>query len=333
MPTKYLFIFGTNTSFMRAKIVFSFLTMLILGANSLNAQSRNYNRRFNPNACNEPYNNRLFNRDFAALSNTSFRFLDEEIHHYIAFKCLSTEQIRRLAMLYQSDRDKYNFLVYAYSYVMDSENYGITAGTLSNLDTRARYTNFLLRQGVPVPNTYYNGPIVYGNPYSNYPPYNSPYPNNTYPPQGQYNNTAPYAGTNVPYNAYPNGNAPSNTTPQAPYNNNAPQYNAPPANTNTPQGNYNAPSMFMQTVTAMRAAKTEVERLGVGEAAVRKNIFDAQQMAGLMQELPNDDDKLEFAQYAYTYVSDPHNYNACYAVLKYETDKKQLSSYIGKHQR
>ncbi len=327
---KNSFIFESKYSAMRLKNIFSIIIVVLITASSLMSQSRNYNRRFNPNACNEPYNNRLFNRDYAALANTSYRFLDEEIHRYIYYKCLSTEQIRRLAMLYQSDRDKYNFLTYAYTYVFDSENYGTTAGTLSNLDTRARYTNFLLRQGVPVPNTYYNGPIVYGNPYNNYPPNTYPnngYPNNTYPPQNPYQ-SPPYAGTNVPLNAYPNNNAIQNTTPNnTPQYNPAPQYNVPPSTTT------NAPSIFMQTVTAMRAAKTDVERLGVAEASVRKNIFDAQQIAGLMQELPNDDDKLEFAQYAYTYVSDPHNYNAAYAVLKYETDKKTLSGYIGKHQR
>lgn len=300
---------------MPLKIFFPILTIFLLSFSSVNAQSRNYNRRFNPNACNEPYNNRLFNRDYASLANTSFRFLDEEIHHYIAYKCLSTEQIRRLAMLYQSDRDKYNFLTYAYSFVFDAENYGITSGTLSNLDTRARYTNFLLRQGVPVPNTFYSGPIIYTNPNSNYPPNTSPlYPNYYYPPQGSYNNNAPpYAGTNVPYVA--------------------PQNNLPPTNNSAPQSTYNASIALSQTVTEIRAAKTDVERFGIAQAAVRKNVFDAQQTASLVQEIPNDDDKLEFAKYAYTFVSDPHNYNAAYAALRYDTDRKLLSTYIGSHQR
>lgn len=302
---------------MPLKIFFSVFIIFFLSLSSVNAQSRNYNRRFNPNSCNEPYNNRLFNRDYAALANTSFRFLDEEIHRYCGYKCLSTEQIRRLAMLYQSDRDKYNFLTYAYSFVFDAENYGITSGTLSNVDTRARYTNFLLRQGVPIPNTYYSGPIVYTNPNSYYPPNTSPlYPNNNYPPQGQYNNNAPpYAGTNVPYGA--------------PQNNPS----VPPNNNNLPQGSYNASMAFSQTANEIRAAKTDVERFGAAQAAVRKNNFDAQQTAGLTQELPNDDDKLEFAKYAYAFVTDPHNYNAVYAMLRYETDRKQLSTYIGSHQR
>ncbi len=307
---------------MPLKIFFSILILFFFSLSCADAQSRNYNRRFNPNACNEPYNNRLFNRDYASLANTSFRFLDEEIHRYIAYKCLSTEQIRRLTMLYQSDRDKYNFLTYAYTFVFDAENYGITSGTLSNLDSRARYTNFLLRQGVPIPNTYYSGPIVYANPNSNYPPNTSPlYPNNNYPPQGSYNNNAPpYAGTNVPYGAPQNSQT-------------VPPNNLPPANNNAPQNSYNASLALSQTLTEIRAAKTDVERFGIAQAAVRKNVFDAQQTAGIIQEILNDDDKLEFAKYAYAFVSDPHNYNVAYAALRYETDRKQLSTYIGSHQR
>ncbi len=106
----------------------------------------------NRSRCTEALPMRSFNRDFASLSVTSPFFMVREFRSYARQRCLSSEQVRRLAVLIPSDREKYDFLKYALDFVIDFENYASTGSAMANIQSRDVYYRYLVRQGVPVGN-------------------------------------------------------------------------------------------------------------------------------------------------------------------------------------
>ena len=81
------------------------------GETSPHDKSSNDNHNRPHRHCTEPYSNKFFNRDYAGLGNSNMYHLGNQLRSYVKYRCLTSEQIRRLTVLLQTDRDKYDFLI------------------------------------------------------------------------------------------------------------------------------------------------------------------------------------------------------------------------------
>ncbi len=163
--------------------------------------------------CTESYSNKLFNRDFGSLGNSNMYHLANELQSYIKYKCCTSEQIRRLAGLFQTDRDKYDFLVYGLNYVYDIESYAVTGSVMANRNAREGFYRLLVREGIPA-GDYYNDYYANAGYYTPPPVYVQPRQNadnsyNTYP-DPRYNNQNSTPQYNNGNNQNSNGYNPNN---------------------------------------------------------------------------------------------------------------------------
>ncbi len=219
----------------------SFLGVLFLNAQQEHNPNRPSIREHNWHSnCAQPFSETHFNRDYQGLSNISLRYRDYEIRSYLRYKCLSSDQLRRLALLYATDRERERFLMYAFNFVFDLEDYSVTASSLVTIPTRNDYYQFLASKGIPT------GDLVYVYPPNYNPYYPNNYPNNNvYPPppntNGNYNNNYP----NTYPNTYPNNNGNNNNYPPQTNNGNNSNngnYNNYPPQTSNAGGNNNYPN-------------------------------------------------------------------------------------------
>ena len=364
------------------KIIFILTVQSVLFTFILNAQPG-----YNPNRpsigrhnrysnCTEPFADMRFNRDYPGLANMSLRYRDYEIRSYIRYKCLTSDQIGRLALLYATDGERERFLLYAFNFVFDLQDYSITATSLVTVTMRNDFYQFLASKGIPTGDLVYVYPPNYypnGN-YNGYPPQNNNYPPqngnpsnngtyNNYPPQngnpnnGTYNNYPPQNGNpnNGTYNNYPPQNGtPSNSgtynnyPPQnnnSGYNNNPQTQNStlPPTTSNT--NNYGNNSVYnnnndsgnraTMSVTAYENLKTQIsqksfekERIELANQTVKQNILTANQIAGILRLLAFDNNRLDLAKFAYSYVLDKENYAAVSDALAFDSNKKALKEFL-----
>jgi hypothetical protein len=221
-----------------SKIIAAFLMLVFTTADSFaqnNPYGDNY-RNDKPSSsarsrpirhCTESYANKLFNRDFGALGNSNMYHLANELQSYIKYKCCTSEQIRRLAGLFQTDRDKYEFLVYSLNYVYDIENYAMTGSVMANRNARDGFYRLLVREGIPAGDYYndyyanvgyYNPPPVYVQPRQNTDNSYNTYPD---PRNGNQNQTPQYNNGNYPNNGGFEPNSGGNNQNQAPQYNNS----------------------------------------------------------------------------------------------------------------
>ena len=335
------------------KIIFILAVQSVLFTFILNAQPG-----YNPNRpsigrhnrysnCTQPFAEVRFNRDYPGLANTSLRYRDYEIRSYIRYKCLTSDQIRRLAQLYSTDGERERFLLYAFNFVFDLEDYSVTASSLVTVPMRNDFYQFLGSKGIPTgdlvyvyppnyyPNGNYNGypPLPNNGNYNNYPPQNGTPPNN-----GTYNNYPPQNNTGS-NNYYPpqNNNNGYNTNPQTQ------NVTLPPPTSNTnlngniglQNNNYTADNRSMMSTTAYENLKTQIsqksfekERIELANQTVTQNSLTANQISGILRLLAFDNNRLDFAKYAYAHVYDKENYAAVTDALAFDSNKKALKDFL-----
>jgi hypothetical protein len=362
----------------------AFFLMLVLTTTTTFAQNNPYgdtqhsdkskgndNRNHAHRHCTNAYSNKLFNRDYAGLANSNMYHLNNELRSYIKYRCVTSEQIRRLSVLFQTDREKYDFLTYGLNYVYDIENYAMTGSILANRNARDGFYRFLVQQGVPAGdyynnNTYYAGggyyPPVYtqvqpaptnDNTYNNYPdprvnnPSQAPQYNNLNQPQQQYNNpNGNQNGQNNDQNGNQNGQYNNqNGGPNAQYNNQngnqnnnqnqTPQYNngQPPVQVNSKAVNSGYQGLMTYKEFAMmkdqiKQNTLEKGRLETAKQMTQENILTAIQVAEIARLFNFDNNRLDFAKFAFEYTYDRDAYHVVGDVFVFQKNKEDLQRYI-----
>ena len=296
--------------------------------------------------CTLAYSNKLFNRDYAGLGNSNMYHIANELQSYIKYKCLTSEQLRRLAVLLPTDRDKYDFLVYAFNYVYDIENFAMTGSVLANRNAREGFYRFLVKEGIPA-GDYYNE----YNAYNGYNGYNIPPPVYVQPrPNTAYDNS---------YNNYPdprynnqNNNQNNNQTPQygsgytrndndyASNNNNSTQNNNvytrndnayPDINSKGLNSGYRGLMTYQEFGNMKERIKQntlENGKLETAKAMTNENVLTAIQVAEITRLFTFDNNRLEYAQFAFDYTYDRENYLVVSDALAFQKNREALQRYV-----
>ncbi|MDZ7881154.1 MAG: DUF4476 domain-containing protein [Saprospiraceae bacterium] len=331
-----------------ARAFFVTMTVVVLTAFAAIAQSNPYggNYRDNNNQnnsrrrphrhCSEPYAQKAFARDYPSLANANIYHLDRSIREFTKYKCLSSEQIRRLAVLYPTDRDKYEYLSYALNYVFDIENYALTGSVLANHNARDGFYRLLVREGVPA-GDYYN---VYNNNVGGaYACNTCPQPQMMTPQYPQYQNQ--YNGQNQ--NQSSNQDNTYNSLPDPRYNNpqNLPaMYDEPTNGVNNGANNgLNSGYRGLMTYKEFESMKERVKQnafdAGKLEAAknlTQSNTLTANQVVEIVNLMTMDNNRLEFAKFAYTFTYDRENYSMVANSLSFSNNRRSLEQFISSKQ-
>lgn len=296
------------------------------GNNNKNTIGRRFNRQ-----CTEPFSMRSFNRDYAGLSSVSYYHLNKELRDYSRLHCLSSEQVRRLALLYPTDREKYDYLTYSLTYVFDIENYALAGTVIANRNARDAFYRFLVHEGVPAGDYYadpyfaqggyYNNGMVtappqyydrYGNAYNNYTNRNA-YDN-------QYNSNDVYASKGLN-----NGNN---------RNDNRNDYS------NDNINGMNAGYQGLMTYKEFEILKDKIRqntfdkgKLESAKSTIQQNTLTANQIGEITRLFNHENNRLEFAKFAYDYAYDRENYAAVVDAMAFESNKKEMQRYIESRRR
>jgi hypothetical protein len=295
--------------------------------------NRNSSRRFN-RRCTEPFANKAFNRDFGGLSNTNLYHIDKGLRDYTKARCLTADQIRRLALLLPTDREKYDFLTYGLTYVFDIENYALAGTVLANRNAKDGFYRFLVREGVPA-GDYYTDPYYATNGAYNYngnmmppPPQYADRYGNVY--GNAYNNNNNNAYSNNPYNGNSNENRYDNRPSPNDYN-----YNTP--NNNYPNGQVgiNAGHKGLMTYKEFEVIKEKIKqntfekgKLEAAKNLTRENVLTVNQIAEITRMFNFDNSRLDYAKFAFDFTYDRENYYAISDIMSFEGNKKELIRYI-----
>lgn len=287
--------------------------------------NRNSGRRFN-RRCNEPFPMRSFNRDYAGVSSSNLYHLDKTVKEYTRLRCLTSEQIRRLALLYPTDRDKYDYLTFALNHVFDIENYALAGAVLANRNARDGFYRFLVREGVPA-GDYFADPFLAQGGY-----FNNGYVMPAPPPQyvdryGNVYSTMP--NRNNPYDTYDRyDNAPNNN-----YGNNNPNNNLNNGYNN--QNGMNSGFRGLMTYKEFEILKDRIRqntfdkgKLDASKSLVRENTLTANQISEITRLFNYDSNRLEFAKFAFDYAYDKDNYAAVIDAMAFEVSKKDLQRFL-----
>jgi hypothetical protein len=204
----------------------------------------------------------------------------------------------------------------------------------------------------------YGGGRGYGNGYGGH--YNSPapYPAPAPPSPGNYGND--------PYNGNPNGgyndggynNGSNGGYNNAPNPNNGDYNNAPNPNNgpygNTPNGGYNngnnggtgyypgsavssyralAPQDVNGLVQTMRQRITEVSKLNAAKDGLKDRSIQADDLNRLLRSLSSEACRIDLAQFAYSHVSDPNNFNRVYDAFETEDGARAVEQAVNEAQQ
>jgi hypothetical protein len=332
-----------------ARALFLTVSVLVLTAFAAIAQSNPYgstyrdnnnrsdNRRRPHRHCTEPYAAKSFARDYPSLANANIYHLDREIREFTKYKCLSSEQIRRLAVLYPTDRDKYEYLEYALNYVFDIENYALAGSVLANHNARDGFYRLLVREGVPA-GDYYN---VYNN--NNM---GGAYACNTCPqPQMQMQMMPPQYPQyqNQQNGQYQNQNQPQDNTynslPDPRYNNpqNLPAiYDEPTHGTSGASVGLNSGYRGLMTYKEFESMKERVKqntfdagKLEAAKSLTQSNTLTSNQVVEILNLMTMDNNRLEFAKFAYTFTYDRENYLMVANTLSFSNNRRSLEQFVG----
>jgi hypothetical protein len=323
------------------RALFITLAVTILTATTAIAQSNPYGDSYGNNRsqgrqrihrhCTEPYAQKSFARDYPSLANANIYHLDREIREFTKYRCLSSEQIRRLAVLYPTDRDKYEYLAYALNYVFDIENYSLAGSVLANHNARDGFYRLLVREGVPA-GDYYN---VYNNigggmacntcpqPMQIAPQYQQ-FPQFQQQQNAQFQNQRPQQDNT--YNAFPD---PRYNNPQ-----NLPAIYDEPTNNggNTGlNGGYRGLMTYKEFESLKERVKQNTFDAGKLEAAknlTRSNSLTANQVAEIANLMTMDNNRLEFAKFAFEFTYDRENYSTVVNTIAFTNNRRSLEQFI-----
>jgi predicted ester cyclase len=309
----------------------------VFGDNYRDDSDRNGSRRF-AQRCDDPFAERLFTRDFTGLSNINFQYLDKELRSYTKSRCLSVGQIRRLAHLLPTDREKFDYLTFSLSHVYykDVPNYAITSTVLTNQDARYAYYRFLVREGINadqnaeayVADKGFN-PSMFITP--QYDRFGNPFPNELN--NRRINNSDTYYNNNDGFNhsygkEYKRSDNDIDDT----------RTNRDRNNNNTYDNNNRLGSISGyrdMTYREFEALKDRVKqntfdkgKLDIAKSLTMENTFSSSQIADIARIINEDNYRLEFAKFAYDYVYDRVNYFTVNEAFTSDKTRKELTQYI-----
>ncbi len=288
------------------------------------------NARRQARRCTESFATRSFNRDYAGLSATNYYHLEKELKDYVKFRCLTSEQVRRLAINFPTDREKYDFLIYSFTYVFDIENYAMTGTVMANRNARDAFYRFLVREGVPA-GDYYTDPYASGYAYGGVgvPPQYYANPNGLVPQQNVYNPNVYNNNNNNPYDNYHPNNQNGNNQNG---NNQSGNYNNPNAYNN---GTLNAGPQGIMSYREFEALKARIrqntfdkKRVETAKNLTKQNVLSSNQVVEIVQLITSDNNRLDYAKFAYDYVSDRENYMIVVESMAFDSSKKELQRYL-----
>ena len=350
------------------RVFFVSFSVILLTAISAFGQSNPYdgayrgtnanNQRRLHRHCTQPYGQKAFARDYPSLANANIYHLDRELREFTKYRCLSAEQIRRLAVLYPTDRDKYEYLVYSLNYVFDIENYALAGSVLANHNARDGFYRVLVQEGVPA-GDYYN---VYNNVVGGLACNTCPQPLQVVAPQYpqfQNQNQGTFQGQNQPYQGQIASNQPyqqGQTASNQPYQQGQTTQNSGNAYNNLPDPRYNNPQNLpdvydeptpnnslglnsgyrgLMTYSEFQTLKERVKqntldngKLEAARNLTRANTLTANQVAEIVHLLVLDNNRLEYAKFAYEYTYDRQNYLMVADALSFTNNRRSLEQFI-----
>ena len=247
-------------------------------------------------------------------------------------------QIRRLAHLLPTDREKFDYLTFslAHVYFKDVPNYAVTSTVLTNQDARYAYYRFLVREGINVDQNAEAYVADKGFNISMFPPqydrYGNPILNDFN--NRRLNNSDTYYSNNDGFNhSYSKeykrqDNDFDNTRTNRDRNNN----NTYDNNRGQLGNNLGYRDMTYREFEALkdRIKQNTLDKgkLDIAKSLTRENTFTSSQIADITRLINADNSRLEFAKFAYDYVYDRVNYFAVVEALSFEKSKKELTQHI-----
>ena len=324
-------------------IIFFIITILsTLGATAQNNpygdSYKNSNSRSRPHRhCTQPYSNKFFNRDYAGLGNSNMTHIANELESYIKYRCLTSEQVRRLAILVPTDRDKYDFLAHAFNYVFDIENYAMTGSVLANRNAREGFYRFLVKEGIPAGDYYNDYYANIGGYYAPPPVYTQQRPNpndnsyNNYPdPRNNNQNQTPQY--NNGYTRNDNGSNPNNNNYAQNNNGYTRNDNAyPDINSKGLNSGYRGLMTYQEFGNMKERIKQNTLENGKLETAknmTRENVLTAIQVAEITRLFTFDNNRLEYAKFAFDYTYDRENYMIVSEALAFQKNREDLQRFV-----
>ena len=334
-----------TTLFAVLTLATSFAQNTTFGDNYRDDNNRNGSRRFVRRNM-EPWTMQAFNRDYVGLSNTSYAFIDKELRNYTKSHNLTSEQIRRLALLLPTDHEKYDYLTFSLAHVYDIDTYASTSTVLINRNAKDGFYRFLVREGVPAgdynTDPYYAGTGGY-NPNMMPPPqydrYGNSYNNNNYNNNNyrNNNNSDPHYNNdafNHPYSKEYKRNDNDDTSDNRDRNNNN-TYDNNRKNNNNNQADNNAGYRGLMTYKDFEILKAKIKqnsseksKLEAAKSLTRDNQLTSNQIAEITRLLNAENNRLDYAKFAYNYAYDRENYNAVSDAMSFENSRKELQKYV-----
>lgn len=263
---------------------------------SIEAQNAHHDRT--NRQCREAFSERLFSRDFVGLVNVSPAFQMQEIKNYTRYKCLTTEQIKRLASILRSDRDKFEYLEFAYSYIWDFNSYAEAGSVLLNIATRNDFYRFCIREGIPVSETCY--------------------------PRNNRRNDDDYA--NRRNDRYPSRNAGNRDRDR--YDDRHYDDNDDRRRNDSRYRRTMSANEFSYFIEKIKQGTFDNRKLEIAKAQTINNYLTANQIGEILTLFSFDSNRLEYAKFAYEFAVDKQNYVYVADKLNFESNKRELRKYV-----
>jgi Domain of unknown function (DUF4476) len=313
------------------------------GDNYRDDNNRNGSRRFARRNV-EPFPMSSFNRDFVGLSNSHYAFIDKELRNYTRSHNLSSEQIRRLALLLPTDHEKYDYLTFSLAHVFDIGNFSVVSTAFVNRNAKDAFYRFLVREGVPAgdyntADAYYAGTGRGGYGYNAPPPpydrYGNAYDNNynnNYGNSNRNNNDDGYYNNDAFNHSY--GKEYQRDDKDRDRNNNNTYDNNRNDSNNGQSGinsNYRGSINYKDFEILKDNIKRNTFEKGKLEAAksfTKENTLMAKQIAEIARLFDFENTRLDYAKFAYDYAYDRENYYAVASVMNMPNNRKELQKFI-----
>lgn len=93
------------------------------------------------------------------------------------------------------------------------------------------------------------------------------------------------------------------------------------------------PSEVAQLVSQLKSESFDNNRAELAQAMVVSKLFTTADIKRMLATFTFEDNKLDFAKFAYTYVADPENYPQVSSVFTFSSNKTELLNHIKRHLR